>query len=525
MGSGLSLANKCLVIFGAVIVLIIAFALSVPWIRTSTLVQEYQLEVARQLADAWLEARIEFGSIGHASEERESLDLRFTRVERIDAESDPFVARAEQYFRTNPDQHEFHATASRKGSHEFRYARAIHRSSLASIQREQLTDFGSGALEPGFADPVVAILSVGRLSGFAQGQLMVNRIYIFAAGVLASMLAVLVFYLILTKLILSPVRGLRRVTERVQGGDLTARASLATGDEFEELSDAFNEMLESMEVDRQRLRTMNESLDLKVEELAHANVGLYESGRLKSEFLANVSHELRTPLNAIIGFAELLEGMATGEDEDSRKRRRYLGNILDSGRSLLEMINELLDMAKIEAGRMEVNPEPTSIGDLLEGLVGIMGPQASSRGVTLAIDVDEAVGRVETDPGKLQQVLYNYLSNAIKFTPRDGRVTLSARRVTRGDNSVAVRIGVADTGPGVPEDMADTIFEKFRQLDATHTREHPGTGLGLAICRELAELLHATLSVETTPGAGATFFIEVPSIFEPEAPEPLMSGP
>jgi signal transduction histidine kinase len=297
---------------------------------------------------------------------------------------------------------------------------------------------------------------------------------------------------------------------------------LDSGDEFEELSMAFNEMLDRMERDQQQLQKMNESLDLKVEELAEVNVGLFESSRLKNEFIASVSHELRTPLNSIIGFAELLEGMSIETKEGREKRIRYLRNILTSGNSLLNMINELLDMAKIEAGRMEVNLESTSVEDLLEGLSGIMRPQAKAVDVILELQIDVDLPPLQTDPGKLQQILYNYLSNAIKFAPSDSVVIISANQVTLKDDSTSVNISIRDRGPGIPEDMMDMVFEKFRQIDATHTREHAGTGLGLAICRELADLIHASLSVESTVGEGATFYVQIPEIFAPEQQESLM---
>ncbi len=130
---------------------------------------------------------------------------------------------------------------------------------------------------------------------------------------------------------------------------------------------------------------------------------------------------------------------------------------------------------------------------------------------------------IETDPGKLQQILYNFLSNALKFTPAGGTVTTTADRLARQDKRPGVRLGVSDTGPGIPYDQQDAIFEKFRQLDASHTRSHAGTGLGLAICRELAELLGATVSLVSEPGRGATFFVDVPLTHQPDEPQPLMA--
>ncbi|MHC4143023.1 MAG: sensor histidine kinase, partial [Planctomycetota bacterium] len=129
---------------------------------------------------------------------------------------------------------------------------------------------------------------------------------------------------------------------------------------------------------------------------------------------------------------------------------------------------------------------------------------------------------IETDPGKLQQILYNFLSNALKFTPPGGTVTITADRLARQGKSPVVRLGVSDSGPGIPYDMQDAIFEKFRQVDAGHTRKHPGTGLGLAICRELADLLGASVSLVSEPGRGATFFVDVPLTHQPEEPQPLM---
>jgi signal transduction histidine kinase len=151
-----------------------------------------------------------------------------------------------------------------------------------------------------------------------------------------------------------------------------------------------------------------------------------------------------------------------------------------------------------------------------------MRPQAKTKGVTITLDVEEDLPTVQTDPGKLQQILYNFLSNAIKFTPKDSVVTIRCNMIDALSQSPSVQICVQDCGPGIPEDMMDMVFEKFRQVDATHTREHAGTGLGLAICRELAELLHANLSVQSKSGDGASFFVEIPVSFAPETPEPLM---
>ena len=321
--------------------------------------------------------------------------------------------------------------------------------------------------------------------------------------------------------VLAPVRQLQDVAERVGRGENAARASFRAGHEVAAFSEAFNRMLEANERTQRQLSSVNEALDLKVGELSEANVGLGESNRLKSEFLANVSHELRTPLNSIIGFADLLEEIARGEPAADPKRLRYIGNIQRSGRSLLDMINELLDMAKIEAGRMEVTIAPASVGDLLEGLQAIMRPVALQKRIDFEQRVEPGLAKAETDAGKLQQILYNFLSNAVKFSPEDGVVIVGAEPVRR-DGSDAIRISVTDHGPGIPADMQDTIFEKFRQVDATHTRRAGGTGLGLAICRELADLLGCSVGLVSAPGRGSTFWVEVPLVHRPRQLKPLM---
>ena len=538
MVPGISLANKCQLLFGFAVVMILAAALSVPWIGTRLLVRDYQIEVARQIADAWLADRIKLGTLEPAGALPQDLDemvgaagagpmLRMTLVwvDEIDpaADEDAFAAAALERFRADPEDTEHARSTEIGGQMVYRYARALRESQMRAVRDFSVSVFATPPFEPEIADPLRAILIVDRTTRFAEGQRLRSKIYIVTALIVGSLLAILVFYFILTKLIFSPVRTLRETAEKVQEGDLTIRSQIKTRDEFEQLAEAFNTMLDRVAQGQVQLEAINESLDLKVDELAEANIGLSESNRLKNEFLANVSHELRTPLNSIIGFAELLHELAGSDETADPKRSRYLRNILTSGRALLEMINELLDMAKIEAGRMEVNIEPTSVADLIEGLVRIMRPQAEEGQIELRPEIGARVPVIESDPGKLQQILYNFLSNALKFTPPGGTIVISADRVTRQDNSLGVRLAVIDTGPGIPEDMQDVIFEKFRQVDAGHTREHAGTGLGLAICRDLAQLLGASVSFVSEPGRGATFYVDLPLTHQPDEPQPLMA--
>ncbi len=532
MMAGISLANKSQLLFGFAVLMILAAALVVPWVRIAKLVHQGEFEAAREMADHIPSDAIEtvaevpapLGEFFADADTGPPIRMIIVHADLIRGRpgQDRFMVRALQRFADDPQLAELTGSAEVRGRLVYRYARPLRGEVPPAVEIEGPPYEGVEAAATS-DDAVTALLVIDRTSRIAEGQLLRNRIYIIAAWLAAGLGAVLVFYLILTKLILSPVRRLRETTEKVQTGDLTIRSKIKTGDEFEQLAEAFNTMLDQVEQSQVQLTSMNENLDLKVSELSEANIGLFESNRLKSEFLASMSHELRTPLNSIIGFAEVLDDLAKADEKAEPKRLRYIQNILTSGRSLLEMINELLEMAKIEAGRMEVSIEPTSISDLIEGLQAIMRPQAETKHIELVSQVGRNLPMIETDPGKLQQILFNFISNAIKFTPAEGTVTTTADRLTRQDKSPGVRLGVSDTGPGIPYDQQDTIFEKFRQLDAGHTRRHKGPGLGLAICRELAELLGATVSLVSEPGRGATFFVDVPLTHQPDEPQPLMA--
>ena len=516
----ISLANKSRLLFGSAVVALVAGALSVPWLRTSTLVDDSQMEVSRQLAETWVENGFSLGR-----SEGIPIPMRVVLADAVVPESEPdtLLAAAVARFETEPELVDQFHVVRRDGDPLYRYFRALREREWRRIQDRAFVSFAPGSSHPAADEKTLrAILVIDRTSPFAEAQVQGNRIALIISGAIASALAILIFSLILSRLVLRPVRRLTEVAEKVERGDLAIRSTIRTGDDFERLSETFNAMLDEIEKGQQRLRAMNETLDLKVSELAQANIGLYESNRLKSEFLANVSHELRTPLNSIIGFAELLEEIAKSDAAADPKRVRYIANILRSGRSLLDMINELLQMAKIEAGRVELTIAPTSVADLVEGLMTVMRPQSEARRIALSVRVEPELPTVDTDAGKVQQILYNFLSNALKFSPEGSTVTVFAGRSVRGDGSPGVRIGVIDEGPGIPEDMQDTIFEKFRQVDASHTRSHSGTGLGLAICRELAELLGATVSLVSRPGKGATFSVELPMSWRAKELPPLM---
>ena len=335
-----------------------------------------------------------------------------------------------------------------------------------------------------------------------------NRAMLIVAALITAIVAMLSSYTMVRYVIVKPVKHLRDVSDAIAGGRLTIRSQIETGDEFEELSHAFNRMLHNLVAMQQELRDVNSDLDRKVDELAQAYLALFEMNRLKSDFLATMSHELRTPLNSIIGFSEVL----SATEQLNERHRRYAGNIQSSGKMLLSMINDILDLAKIESGKMEVRSEDFSIRDVCEGLTNLCRPVAERKNIALECRLDEAIPLLRQDPGKLRQILYNLLSNAIKFTPEGGRAHLQQAR----PEGRFVLIEVQDTGIGIAEEDRETIFEKFRQAklpgqgENVLTREHQGTGLGLSIVRELTKLLGGDVHLESQSGQGSTFTLRVP---------------
>ncbi|HEV8577953.1 MAG TPA: PAS domain S-box protein [Thermoanaerobaculia bacterium] len=253
-------------------------------------------------------------------------------------------------------------------------------------------------------------------------------------------------------------------------------------------------------------KVLEEQVRRKNEELAVQYRRLQEANRLKSEFLANMSHELRTPLNAIIGFAELMFDERVGST--SADQKEFLGDILTSARHLLQLINDVLDLAKVEAGRIEFHAEPVDLLRLICEVRDILRTLAARKHIEVEVAVDPAVNGIVADAGKLKQVLYNYLSNALKFSPDGERVRV--RALPEGEREL--RIEVEDSGIGIkPEDFG-RLFVEFQQLDASMAKKYPGTGLGLALTRRILEAQGGRVGVESTPGKGSLFYAVLPRV-------------
>ena len=251
-------------------------------------------------------------------------------------------------------------------------------------------------------------------------------------------------------------------------------------------------------------RRQAEELRLHSTRLEAENRQIQEANRLKSEFLANMSHELRTPLNAVIGFADILR--ASGSLLPEQKRSDYLGHIATSGRHLLRLINDVLDLSKVESGKFDLLPEPLQLPQVANEVAGVLQAEAARKGVHLAMQIDPALTDLVLDPARLRQMLYNLLSNAIKFTGAGGRVVV--RAMPQGEHEV--RIEVEDNGIGIAEADLPKLFRQFQQVHSGLAKTHPGTGLGLALTRHLAELHGGSVGVRSTPGVGSVFHLVLP---------------
>jgi PAS domain S-box-containing protein len=246
-------------------------------------------------------------------------------------------------------------------------------------------------------------------------------------------------------------------------------------------------------------------------ELEAQNLRIQEANRLKSEFLANMSHELRTPLNSIIGFADIL---FDGEvPADSPKHREFIGHILRSGRHLLQLINDVLDLAKVEAGKLEFRPESVDLSQVAAEVMTILRSTAAAKQTPILLDIEPSINEVVLDPSRLKQVLYNYVSNALKFTPEGGRVVVRAR----ADSPDFVRIEVEDTGIGIAPKDLHRLFVEFQQLDSGAAKKHAGTGLGLSLTRRIVEAQGGNVGVDSVQGKGSTFFAVLPRQAAPRA--------
>jgi len=511
--SPLSLAEKVRITFGAAVLLVLALALSIPYVWMGQLTKKASLDAGRARSEALFDKHFRLEESGGAAPAPLSntgavLDvnhpemrwIRFTEEQQGQLAQLPAKEREIiELLRGDSTRDEDITQVEKNGAVYNNYFR-VFRAGEACLSCHN----PQGSATAFDRDEAIGAVVIERPAGEISKTILMNRVWIIVAFLIAGTGAIIAFYMITQRVILRPIRQLRAIANNVAEGNLDIRSTIKTRDEYEKLAGAFNHMLDELQRGQEKLRQANRQLDAKIAELSERNIELFRANKVKSEFLANISHEFRTPLNAILGFAEILRDKPGVLKKE--KGQRYAENIITSGKNLLNMINDLLDLAKTEAGKMELHLEQTNVVSLCEAVVASFSQMTKNKKIKVRLNIDEDIPELRTDPGKVQQILYNFVSNAVKFTAERGRIEVGASM----SDPRHVRIWVSDTGCGIAEADQEKIFEKFRQADGSLTRQSTGTGLGLAISKELAAMLAGSIGLESELNKGSTFWLEIP---------------
>ena len=521
-----SLERKCRFLFGTAIWVLISVSFWFYAVRTEGLAYEQATTTCRLLVNAivFKQHLPHLDAKKYDNMSGKLLEQAWNDKDNKEGKTSP---------RGELDQYQYHVL--REGNFDDLYERDLHKTfTSADDPQNEAQRFLSGQRKLVYYGAVRAtkqciachqrVAKAQNRPAFSEGELMaivrirmdtkgitsgvhINRAILMSIALVTALLIMAGSWIIVRYVIVKPVKHLKDVSDAISAGQLNVRSEIQTGDEFEDLSHAFNRMLRNLVAMQDRWAKVNSDLDRKVDELAQANMALYESNRLKSDFLATMSHELRTPLNSILGFSDVLLSSSNIND----KQKRWVGNIKSSGETLLNLINDILDLAKIEAGKMELRLEDFSIHDICEGMINMFRPLAEKKNIDLRSQITPDIPVMNQDVTKLQQILQNLLSNAVKFTPEGGRVLITAE--TDGTH---VTLTIADTGVGIAEEEQELVFEKFRQSGNPMTREQGGTGLGLSIVRELSKLLGGEVMLQSELGRGSTFTLRLPLHITPE---------
>ena len=508
-----SLAEKCRLQFGGAVLFSLVLALLIPYLWMNKLTEKTALDSGRAIGQVFYENHFKIGMSDN--ENRPPLSEggallsdpnHLVQLIRLGENTEEIPTGLSDDQREKLEEVRDNDTINDTAWTEHRRQVGTQNHYLRLVRAEEncLHCHTEEGLPPAFyKNQEVGVLVAATPAEALEWTLFMNRLWVVVAGLLAATGAMVSFYTIVQRVILRPIRQLRAQVNNIADGNYDIRSSIKTGDEYERLSEAFNHMLDNLMESQHKLEQANKNLDAKISQLSEKNIELFKANKIKSEFLANMSHEFRTPLNAILGFAELLREKPASDVE---KSKRWAENIVSSGRSLLNMINDLLDLAKAESAKMEIHIDKTSVPRLLDGLTAFFSPLTEQKTIKVRLDVADDIPLIDTDSQKVQQILYNLLSNAIKFTPEQGRIQIAA--MMRDDTTV--RISIKDTGPGISKEDQEKIFDKFHQLDGSITRKGEGTGLGLAICKQLADLLAASIHLESTLGEGSIFSLDLP---------------
>ena len=300
--------------------------------------------------------------------------------------------------------------------------------------------------------------------------------------------------------IVKPIHILQHGARIIGSGNLSHRIDIKTDDEIEELAREFNHMVEKI---NQSYTELEKRVAERTEDLKRSYKEMEDVSRLKSEFLTNMSHELRTPLNSIMGFSEMLyEGLC---GELTERQKEYAEYIHKSGRHLLALINDILDLSKIEAGKMEIKPAEFSVPAAIKETQAIINPMAIKKKISIEVNIAENISTIVADKRRFEQIMYNLLSNAVKFTREGGYIKVNAM-----SNNYYLQIAVIDNGIGIKSEDMDLIFKEFQQADNSLSRKQEGTGLGLALTKRYVEMQGGSISMESEYGKGSNFTFRLP---------------
>lgn len=426
---------------------------------------------------------------------------------------DAFEAQALAIFEGEPELEEYYAVDEVAEGQAFRYLAPMR------IEESCLSCHGEPAGEIDESGYEKEGLKIGDLYGAVSLQIPMGayedasrenatQSALFALLLIAACLAVV--YVALSVLVTRPFGRLRHAIGNVEAGDLSVRLDPETSSlEADELAHGFNQMTERIEELRDGLEGQvaerTRQLERVNESLEDANARLREENRFKGDFLAMMSHELRTPLAASMSFTDLLkERRAPENDEEARLWSEVEAN----NKTLLSLINNILAMARIDAGKEELHLELVDVGDVVGMLQATAEPLARQKGLVMEYRIGEDVPLFMADAEKVRRVVENLVSNAVKFTPEGGLISISIRH---DESRRRIVFAVSDSGIGIPQEDQAAVFERFVQVDSSSSRSYGGSGLGLALVKELVEMHGGSVSLESVPGRGSTFTVEIPS--------------
>jgi two-component system cell cycle sensor histidine kinase PleC len=353
----------------------------------------------------------------------------------------------------------------------------------------------------------VGSVEVAMTDAHLRAQLIDRLLFAALLAVLLLAAVVAVGAVVYRRVVGEPLRALIGVIEETDQGRGMRRLEAPRDDEVGAVINAFNRMRDRQNRNETELEAARAGLERRVRErtaeLKRAHDEALAANRAKSRFLANMSHEFRTPLNSIIGFAELLAGEVV---RDPKLQREYAEDIRQSGVHLLTLINDLLDISKAEAGKLDLQETVMDVAGTIEACVGMTRNGAAEKGLTVRLDIPASAPALRGDERKVRQMLLNLLSNAVKYTPAGGTVTVRSRPTPQG----GVMMEVSDTGIGIAQKDLDRVLQPFVQVESSYTRNSPGTGLGLPLVRMLMELHGGTIAVDSAVGEGTAVRLTFP---------------